>query len=185
MSNPTGRAALPQNPLLRQEKRCVDILWEHLARRHLEVIAVTGIGRGPLGAALQSLPVWAPPATIVLRYGWELMGAGFICQGNVADPKAIQEETSQRMLICPLCNNVTKILMIKSHNLRFRINGFDVWLALLPSRCLLTPRMSRMSTSQGSRTREGNTTHCTSLQHTPKRTLPHGDLAVGLDGDWT
>lgn len=54
------------------------------------------------------------------------MGAGFVRQGNGTDPKAIKEETSNRMLICPLCNNVTKILMIKSHNLRCRINGFDV-----------------------------------------------------------
>lgn len=51
--------------------------------------------------------------------------------GNVTNPKAIKEDTSNRMLICPLCNNVTKILMIHSYNLRFRINGFDVWLALL------------------------------------------------------
>ena len=56
------------------------------------------------------------------------MGAGFIRQGNGTDSKAIKEETSNQMLICPLCNNVTKILMIKNHNLRFRINGFDVWL---------------------------------------------------------
>lgn len=62
-----------------------------------------------------------------------LMGTEFLGQGNVTDPKAVKDETSNRMLLCPLCHNVTKILMIKSHNLKFRINGFDVCLALLPS----------------------------------------------------
>lgn len=72
----------------------------------------------------------APDTTILFKHSWELTGAGFLRQGNGTDPKAIKEETSNQMLICPLCNNVTKILMIKSHNLRFWINGFDVWLAL-------------------------------------------------------
>lgn len=74
------------------------------------------------------LLIWHLVHQYLLRHSWELMGAGFIRQGNGTDSKAIKEETSNQMLICPLCNNVTKILMIKNHNLRFRINGFDVWL---------------------------------------------------------
>ena len=55
----------------------------------------------------------APGTTILFKHSWELTGARFLRQGNGTDPKAIKEETSNRMLICPLCNNVTKILMIK------------------------------------------------------------------------
>ena len=55
----------------------------------------------------------APGTTILFKHSWELTGARFLRQGNGTDPKAIKEETSSRMLICPLCNNVTKILMIK------------------------------------------------------------------------
>lgn len=80
------------------------------------------------------------------------------------NPKAIEEETSQWMLICPLCHNVTKILMIKSHNLRYRINGFDVCLLLLPSHHLPTPTRCG-SKGQGSRTR-GKELHTGPLENT-------------------
>jgi hypothetical protein len=70
------------------------------------------------------------------------VGAGFVCQGNVTNPKAIKDETSNRMLICLLCNNVTKILM-KKYNLRLRINGFDVWLASYPSTFFPTLKIVR------------------------------------------
>lgn len=50
--------------------------------------------------------------TLLLRHSWEeMMGAGLLCQGSVTNPKAIQYETSNRMWICSLCNNVTKILI--------------------------------------------------------------------------
>lgn len=43
----------------------------------------------------------------------ERPGAVCVRQGNVTNPKAIKDETSNWMSICPLCNNVTKILTIK------------------------------------------------------------------------
>jgi len=58
-SKPTGPASLPQDPpLICQGKRRVDIPHGHLARSHLQVTAVTGIGGGTLGAVLQILLLW-------------------------------------------------------------------------------------------------------------------------------
>lgn len=81
----------------------------------------------PLGARARTLFCFGALFHDVIKTQLRVDGAGFLCQGDVANPKA---ETTDRMLLRPLCNNVTKILMIKSHNLRFRIKGFDVCLVL-------------------------------------------------------
>lgn len=108
------------------------------------------------------------------------MGTGLLGQGNVSDPKAVKEETSNRMLLCPLCNNVTKILMIKNHNLRFRINGFDVCLALLPSHRL--PNSQPVWTSRpGVRDPGKVSLFCACVKNTPTNT----PLVMGLDGNCT
>lgn len=82
---------------------------------------------GPPGARARTLFCFGALFHDVIKTQLRVDGAGFLCQGDVANPKA---ETADRMLLRPLCNNVTKILMIKSHNLRFRIKGFDVCLVL-------------------------------------------------------
>lgn len=105
------------------------------------------------------------------------MGPGFLCQGHVTTPKAVEEETSNRMFVCPLCNNVTKLLMINTHNLRFRINGSDVWLALLPSHRLPALRLRVKYQSKVEDQQEANP-YPACLETTSTDTPPH----AGLDG---
>lgn len=113
-----------------------------------------------------------------------LMGTEFWGQGNVTDPKAVTEETSNRMLLCPLCNNVTKILMIKSHNLKFRINGFDVCLALLPSHRL--PNSQNLCKYWLWVRDSGKVSpFCACVKNTHTNTLPHAELTMGLRGNCT
>lgn len=75
------------------------------------------------GAVLQTLPVLAP-CTSYSR-GW--MVGGLCAEERALIPKQSKKKTSNQMFICPLCNNVTKILILQSYNLKFRINGFVVW----------------------------------------------------------
>lgn len=101
--------------------------WREVTRSHPEVSVVREAGGGPPGARARTLFCFGALFHDVIKTQLRVDGAGFLCQGDVANPKA---ETADRMLLRPLCNNVTKILMIKSHNLRFRIKGFDVCLVL-------------------------------------------------------
>lgn len=106
---------LSRDPLLIcPGKRGVDTPLRALAGSQAGVPVVKAIGRGTLGAVSQILPVLAPCTTILLKSSWALLSTEFLCQGDVTNPKAVKEETSNQMLICRLCNNVTKILMMKS-----------------------------------------------------------------------
>ena len=89
----------------------VDAPREHLAGKRQE--NRSGYWQRLLRSSFPNPRCLAPGTTILFKHSWELTGARFLRQGNGTDPKAIKEETSSRMLICPLCNNVTKILMIK------------------------------------------------------------------------
>lgn len=154
----------------------MDTPCEHLARSHLQVPALTGIGGATVGTVLQILPVLAPCTTVVLQYSWESMGAGFTCRGNVTKSQSNRRRDLTADVNLSLCHNVTKILMIKSHNLRFRINGFDVCLVLLPSHRLPTPTRCG-SKGQGSRT-QGKELHTGPLENTHSNA--HSCLQISL-----
>lgn len=128
-SKMTGPEMLPQDArLICPGKKVLTLPRRHLAGgKSPEVTAIRDAGRRPLGSTRTNPFCSGALFHIVIKTPLRVDGAGFVCQGNVANPKA---ETSDGMLLCPLCNNVTKILMIKSYNLWFRINGFDVCLVL-------------------------------------------------------